>query len=43
MSTPGQQFRSALAAESPLMIAGAINAYLPAVASAKAGAADSIV
>lgn len=27
MSTPGQHFRSALAAESPLLIAGAINAY----------------
>lgn len=27
MSTPGQNFRSALAAESPLLIAGAINAY----------------
>lgn len=27
MSTPGQNFRSALAAESPLQIAGALNAY----------------
>lgn len=27
MSTPGQHFRAALAAESPLQIAGAINAY----------------
>lgn len=41
--TPGQTFRAALAAEKPLQIAGAINAYMPAVALAKAGAADSFV